>query len=290
MKQNSLFLVLCLFVVVGVPRLFSLDAHWSGDETIWLKRSAEFINAVQTGQFNQTLIAHHPGVSTMWIAGLRQAFGEDSVWLSFKDLALARWFIGIVVWSGLVATFFLLHRIFAFWAANFAWGFLVINPFFLAQSRRVHTDALATVFILLAVLLFVRYCVRPKQDRYLILSGIAFGLACLSKSYSLILLLWVPVCLLLFRQREQAWRHFFAHTVFSVVLFLNCSLLTVFMSWPIFWTPLWGLRGLCLLGTTCLLTLGKKRLQSVLTVTACAALVAVGFFCCENAWACLFRD
>ena len=278
MKQSSLFLALCLFVIVGVPRLFSLDAHWSSDETLWLKRSAQFMNAVQTGQFDQTHIAYHPGVTTMWIAGLRQALGEDSVWASFRDLALARWFIGIVVWSGLVATFFLLHRIFAFWAASFAWAFLAINPFFLAQSRRVHTDALATVFMLLTVLLFIRYCVSPKQHCYLILSGVAFGLACLSKSYSFILLLWVPVCLFLFRQRGHAWGQFFSHTLLSMVLFLNCSLLTVFVLWPIFWTPLWGLRGLCLLGTTCLLTLKKRRVQPVLTVTACAVLVAVGFF------------
>ena len=106
MKQPSLFLVLCLLVIVGVPRLFSLDAHWSSDEVHWLRRSAVFIDAVYTGSFEETGIAHHPGVTTMWLAGLRQAFGKDAVTVSLKDLALARWFIGLVVLSGLIAIFF----------------------------------------------------------------------------------------------------------------------------------------------------------------------------------------
>ena len=245
MKQPSLFLVLCLLVIVGVPRLFSLDAHWSSDEVHWLRRSAVFIDAVYTGSFEETGIAHHPGVTTMWLAGLRQAFGKDAVTVSLKDLALARWFIGLVVLSGLIAIFFLLHRLLAFWPAMFAWAFLVMNPFFLAQTRRVHTDALATLFILLTVFLFILYCVFPEKRRYLIFSGIAFGLACLSKSYSLILLLWMPVCLLLFLQHGEAWRQIFSNAFLSILLFLNCSLLTVFVLWPIFWPPpFWAVRAL----------------------------------------------
>ena len=130
--------------MVGVPRLFSLETHWSSDETLWLHRSAQFLDAIKTGQFDQTYLAHHPGVTTMWLAGVRQILGDGSVWASVKDLALARWFIGVGVWIGLVVAFFLVYRIFAFWPAMAIWAFLALNPFFLAQSRRVHTDALAT--------------------------------------------------------------------------------------------------------------------------------------------------
>lgn len=132
MKWYFPLLALCLFVIVGVPRLFSLSAHWSSDETLWLIRSAVFMAAVKQGDFSATLIAHHPGVMTMWIAGLRQVFGEDSVSVSLKDLALARWFIGVVISGGLVLAFFLLYRLLSFWLAMFAWALLAINPFFLA--------------------------------------------------------------------------------------------------------------------------------------------------------------
>ena len=284
MKQPSFFLAFCLFVIVGVPRIFSLDAHWSSDESRWLHRSAVFMDAVQVGHFEQTRVAHHPGVTTMWLAGFRQAFGTDEVWVSQQDLALARWFIGVAVLAGLVGGFFLLHRLFSYWPAMFAWAFLAIDPFFLAQSRRVHTDALATLFILLTVLLFIGYGVFPAQRRYLILAGVAFGLACLSKSYSLVLLLWVPVCLLLFRQSGQGWKQFFSHAFSSGLLFLNCSLLTSLALWPIFWTPLFGLLGLCLLGLTLLLTLAKHRMRVVLPCVASTVLIVAGFFALRAVW------
>ena len=271
-------------MIAAAPRLFTLDAHWSSDESRWLHRSAVFMDAVRVGNFEQTRVAHHPGVTTMWVAGLRQAFGTDDVWASLKDLALARWFLGVAVLAGIAAAFFLLHRLFSFWPAMFAWALLAINPFFLAQSRRVHTDALATVFILLTVLLFVLYCVSPMQRRYLIFSGIAFGLACLSKSYSLILLPWMPVCLLLFRRSGQGGRQFLSHAFSSGLLFLNCSLLTGLVLWPIFWTPLFGLLGLCLLGMTLLLTLAKRRTRIGLTGSAAAVLILVGFFALRAVW------
>ena len=283
LKQYTPVIVLCLFVIAGVPRIFSLDAHWSSDETRWLHRSAEFMNALKSREFDQTFLAYHPGVTTMWLAGLRQVATKDTVWASLKDLALARWFIGICVSIGLVAAFFLIHRLLAFWPAMFAWAFLAFNPFLLAQSRRVHTDALATLFILLTVLLFSLYCVAPKRRSYLIFSGITFGLACLTKSYSLILLLWGPVCLLLLRQPERGWRDFMGQGLLSVILFLNCTLLTIFAVWPIFWTPFFGLRAICLLGTTCLLIFIKRRSWGLLTV-ASLVVIAVGIFALQTTW------
>ena len=47
-----------------MPRLFTLEAHWTSDERLWLRRSVNFIRSVQTGNFEQTLQAHHPGVTT----------------------------------------------------------------------------------------------------------------------------------------------------------------------------------------------------------------------------------
>ena len=253
-KQASrLFLGVFLFVLLCVPRLFSLDAHWSSDEARWLRRSTDFIFAVRAGEFDQTLIAYHPGVMTMWVGGLRAFLLDTAEQVSIKQLVFARWFIGTAVLIGLLEAFFLLHRLFGLWSSVISFTFLASSPLFLAQSRRVHTDALAAVFCLLAVLLFLLYCDIAQKRRYLIGSGIAFGLACLSKSYSLVLLLWVPVCLLLFRARDGTWRQFFFDALVSVLCFLSCGLLTVIGLWPIFWTPAFGLLGLCLLGTTTVL-------------------------------------
>ena len=248
LKTSSLFFSVCLFVVASMSRLFSLGAHWTSDERGWLDHSTVFMAAVDMGTFSETLVTFHPGVITMWIAALRTFFTEPHI--SVQGLALARWFIGIALLIGIGVAAMLLYRLFGRWVAVIGAAFLSFSPLFLAQSRRVHTDALASIFVLLAVLSLLLYCGAPQKRRYLVGSGIAFGLACLAKSYSLILLLWIPICFALFRNREETWRQFFLRGLGAGLCFLSCTLLTVFVLWPLFWNPVFLIFGLCLLGVT----------------------------------------
>ena len=247
-KTYSFFLGACLFVVASMPRLFSLGAHWTSDEGGWLDHSTVFMAAVDMGAFSETLVTFHPGVITMWLAALRTFFTEPHI--SVQGLALARWFIGVALLVGLGVAAVLLYRLFGRWVALIGAAFLSFSPLFLAQSRRVHTDALAAIFVLLAVLSLLLYCGAPQKRRYLVGSGIAFGLACLAKSNSLILLLWVPICFVLFRNREETWRQFFLRGFGAGLCFLSCTLLTVFALWPLFWNPTFLMFGVCLLGVT----------------------------------------
>ena len=248
LKTSSLLLVLCLFVIAGTTRLFSLGAHWTGDEAGWLDRSTVFMAAIEMGIFSETLVAFHPGVITVWIAALRTFFTDPHV--SVQGLALARWFIGVALLIGIGVAAVLLNRLFGRWIAVIGAAFLSFSPLFLAQSRRVHTDALASIFVLLTVLSLLLYCETPQKRRYLIGSGIAYGLACLAKSNSLILLLWLPICFVLSRNREETWWQFFLRGLGAGLCFLSCTLLTVFALWPLFWNPAFLIGGLCLLGVT----------------------------------------
>ena len=234
LKTSSLFFGV-LFVVASASRLFSLGAHWTSDEGGWLDHSTVFMTAVEMGAFSETLVTFHPGVITMWIAALRTFFTEPHI--SVQGLALARWFIGVALLIGIGVAAVLLYRLFGRWVAVIGAAFLSFSPLFLAQSRRVHTDALAATFVLLTVLSLLLYCGVPQKRRYLVGSGIAFGLACLAKSYSLILLLWVPICFALFRNQEETWRQFFLRGLGAGLCFLSCTLLTVFALWPLFWNP-----------------------------------------------------
>ena len=247
-KTLSLFFGVCLFVIASVPRLFSLGDHWTSDEGGWLDHSTVFMAAVEMGAFSETLVTFHPGVITMWLAALRTFFTEPDI--SVQGLALARWFIGVVLLSGIGVAAVLLYRLLGRWVAVIGAAFLSFSPLFLAQSRRVHTDALASIFVLLAVLSLLLYCGTPQKRRYLVGSGIAFGLACLAKSNSLILLLWVPICFVLFRNREETWRQFFLRGLGATLCFLGCTLLTVFALLPIFWNPTFLIFGVCLLAVT----------------------------------------
>ena len=149
---SRLCFFLCVFAIVCVPRMLSLDAHWSNNEALWLSRSAKFMSAVKQGKVSETFIAHHPGVTTMWIAGLRTLFAKPD--MDVENLARARWFIGIFVWVSIGIACLLIYRLFGQWIAHASFACLAFLPLFLAQTRRVHTDALATIFILLTVLLF----------------------------------------------------------------------------------------------------------------------------------------
>ena len=245
LKTFSLFFGVCLFVVAGATRLFSLGAHWTSDEGGWLDHSTVFMAAVEMGAFSETLVAFHPGVITVWIAALRTFFIDPHV--SVQGLALARWFIGVALLIGIGIAAVLLYRLFGRWVAVIGAVFLSFSPLFLAQSRRVHTDALASTFVLLTVLSLLLYCELLQKRRYLVGSGIAYGLACLAKSNSLILLLWLPICFVLFRNREETWRQFFLRGLGAGLCFLSCTLLTVFALWPLFWNPVFLVSGLCLL-------------------------------------------
>ncbi len=249
-KISSLFFGVCLFVVASASRLFSLGDHWTSDEGGWLDHSTVFMAAVEMGAFSETLITFHPGVITIWLAALRTFFTEPHI--SVQGLALARWFIGVALLVGLGVAAVLLYRLFGRWVAVIGATFLSFSPLFLAQSRRVHTDALAATFVLLIVLSLLLYCGTPQKRRYLVGSGIAFGLACLAKSYSLILLLWLPICFVLFRNREETWRQFLLRGLGVGLCFLSCTLLTVFALWPLFWNPVFLIFGVCLLGVTLL--------------------------------------
>ena len=248
LKTSSVLFGVCLFVAASVPRLFSLGAHWTSDETGWLTHSTVFMAAVEMGAFPETLVTFHPGVITMWLAALRTLFTEPHI--SVQGLALARWFIGVTLLIGIGVAAVLLYRLFGRWVALIGSTFLSFSPLFLAQSRRVHTDALAAIFVLLTVLFLLLYCGTPQKRRYLVGSGIAFGLACLAKSNSLILLLWVPICFALFRNREETWKQFFLRGLVATLCFLNCTLLTVFALWPLFWNPTFLIFGMGLLAVT----------------------------------------
>ncbi|MDE0683811.1 MAG: glycosyltransferase family 39 protein [Candidatus Poribacteria bacterium] len=288
-KKLLIIIIICLFFIIGIPRFFSLNAHWSSDEARWLRRSAQFMFAVKKGEFSDTLIAYHPGVTTMWIAGLRAFFVEPGI--NVPNLTRARWFIGIVVWIGIGIACLLLYKLFGQWVALAGGACLAYSPLFLAQTRRVHTDALASIFILLTVLLFLCYCQNRQHHRYLVLSGISFGLAVLSKSYAFILVAWIPLCLFLLRKPQERRSNRFSSSVAEGLCFLNCIAVTVLALWPVFWTPIWGLMTLCLFGLTLILLKGIKnrRCSIVLMMVVGAGLVLICVQATQTIWHVLDR-
>ena len=77
----------------------------------------------------------------------------------------------------------------------------------------------------------------------------------------------------------------------EVLCFLNCTLLTVLVVWPVFWTPFFGILALCLLGITFVLysAMKNEHCPFALIAIACAGLILVGVRATQTVWLILDR-
>ncbi|OQY32525.1 MAG: hypothetical protein B6243_07360 [Anaerolineaceae bacterium 4572_5.2] len=212
--------------------LFTLGKFITSDEPLWATRSALFIQGLLTGNLSQTLQTGHPGVTTMWSgsAGLvlnylfkytneahfltyiqnlpvdpLKVTPEIMHWVRIPTALMSLFYLGLM--------FLLTRSALGFKIALTGTMLLSLHPLFLAHSRVLHHDALASIFINLSLLiLFIR--LQPQfstaqthiglqksghwRDWGLPLaSGIAAGFAFLSKSTSYIMLPFVALMLLL---------------------------------------------------------------------------------------------
>jgi len=263
-------------ILVGIgflsflPRVLSLDVAWSSDETVWMNRSRNFMLSVLDGDFSDTLQSYHPGVTTMWLGGIslwakyKHALSvapslRSSPFLSPSNLARTRLTIAITTGCVVLIAFFLLQKLLGTKIATIAGVFLAVDPIYLAQSRRLHTDALAANFLLLAILTLLIFLKTPNRLRYLLFSGVCFGLACLSKSNALVLAFWVPLLLTL-SIRQVAFTLWFSRAIYTFLAWLGTACVTFIGLWPALWSyrlpiggiqvPVSGMVGLGLLGLT----------------------------------------
>ena len=236
-----LFLILLTFL----PRALSLSAHWAADEDLWMQRSRDFFFALESGQFENTFVAYHPGVTTCWLGSLAiwytfhwqdvfKGWFRSEQFLSPDMLACIRLPIAIMTGILVLLTGVLLWRLFGAPLAGVGTLFLAIEPFLLSESRRAHTDVLTALFLFLALLLWLCYLEETRKPRWnLVLSGICFGLACLTKSHAGAFLLFLPILLVWYaKRRNMSWGHLFL----SALLWIAVAALTVLAAWPYLWT------------------------------------------------------
>ena len=259
--------------IVGLtflPRVLSLDAAWSSDETRWLFRSRGFMLSTLDGDFSGTLQSYHPGVTTMWLGGVglwtKYKHGlyaapslRSSPFLSPSNLARTRLTIALTTGCIILIACFLLQKLLGGQIAAISGIFLALDPIYLVQSRRLHTDALAADFILLAILTILIFLRDANRLRYLIFSGLCFGLACLSKSNALVLACWFPLLFAL-SFRQTPFTIWFGRTIYASLAWFCTACVTFFVPWPALWTypmsigeilvPISGIVVLCLLGIT----------------------------------------
>jgi hypothetical protein len=273
-RRFTWLILLVIFVAALVPR-----AHHAVSRTqVWYRRSDAFIEAVRKGDWGGTYLRYHPGVTTMWVAGLSMATYDRATLTRFRPQieAVARPLLdlpievrngtrigvgvaglAVVISLGIAAVTWLLKKI-ANWPTAIAGGlFLAWDPAVLSNSKVLHVDALMSTLMLLSALLVLRYLQSPpKRWLYLVASGAAGGLALLTKSPALFLVPYVGLGLAL-SGAGQAW-HLLRSRRFALLarlawrdglrpalIWLAAAGLVFWAMWPAMWvTPLRAVEGM----------------------------------------------
>ncbi|MBX3002359.1 MAG: glycosyltransferase family 39 protein [Anaerolineales bacterium] len=241
-------LVLVFFAV----RWPGLGRYVTIDEVFWLTQSAKLAVAVEQGDWHETGLAGHPGLTTAWagVLGLRARlpdFASDPpeqitdfhVRNAFRQagynpvqiLAAARQVMVLANTLVFAALAWYLLRVWGGWPAALAGGLLALDPFLIAHQRLLHQDGLMAGLVLLALLAFAWHQ-RTGQLRHAAVAGLAAGLAWLTKSPTLLL----GPCILALAV-WQAWRQPAARrTVWRGVLVCGLAALLVYVAlWPKMW-------------------------------------------------------
>jgi 4-amino-4-deoxy-L-arabinose transferase-like glycosyltransferase len=253
---------LALCAIVLLPRVLGLMIFLTADEFNWLgTRTGHFSSAILSGDWTGTYRRYHPGVTLMWmitigftfqyliqsqigliepisLAGfLKQATDQpiNPVFLPWGRLPVA-----LATSACIVTIYLLLNKLFSRRIAFLATILLSLDPFYLAFCRLALPDAPLSSLTCVSLLSFMVYLWRGRRVRYLALSGLAVGLALLTKSPAILLApavglasLAVP-CKLICRSQTN-WRKEGLHLFVALLVWVSIAGVVFFALWPAMW-------------------------------------------------------
>lgn len=221
---RSRWLYAALFLLALAPRLLAIGRYVTPDELMWVQRSVAFREALLAGDWANTIVTGHPGVTTTWLGALGISLqlllrpGDTAVyqwithlaWMTpdnvtaFQQLAhfltAGRLMVALANSVGLVLAFRLLvvgnqysisgnrYSEKELRYALFVVVLLALDPFMAGLSGLLHVDGLLTTFALLALLCLARGLQQPRSNYVAVaLSGSAAALAALSKTPGVLL-------------------------------------------------------------------------------------------------------
>lgn len=260
LTRSKLWLILLLLALTLPSRVIAIDRAVNIDEPWWVISGANFYYAVTHRDFQDTYFEYHPGVTNTWILSSamflyfpeyrgygqgyfdqRKPFFEEFMREHGKEtLTLVRYSryiqAGVLAVTS-VAAFLLLSLLVSEYAAFLAIALATIAPFFLGHSRLLNMESMVSLFVLVSFLSLHVYLNKERKLFYLILSGIAFGLAQLTKSTSIALLGVVGLMLLvgLFKRDEKTLASKFLDAMRVFAIWFGAAAVTYFALWPGMW-------------------------------------------------------
>lgn len=200
-----------LLVVLFLAAFFLRAYHPISRPHQWLARSRTFYTALGHRDWDQMYQSRHPGFTVMSVGGMTYWLYDRAAGTPFealftwgivpyatefgRQMALGVLGLAVVLVSLLVAITLVLRKLGGWPVAVAAAGLATFAPAYLAESRVLHVDALLSTLMLLSALLLL-LSLQIGQRRYLILSGLAGGLALLTKTPALFLVPYTGLALL----------------------------------------------------------------------------------------------
>jgi 4-amino-4-deoxy-L-arabinose transferase-like glycosyltransferase len=217
-RLNAIALFL-LILALAVPRLTALERYVTIDEPTWLMNSANFYQALWTGNWKNTYQLEHPGVTITWAGTLgflwkfpgyvKLVDGQLNKENKFREfltskghaaldlLVAGRVVTALGVILVLLLAFVLMARLIGWGLALLASFLIALDPYFIALSRLLHLDGLVAALMFLSLLAFLCYQAKGRRKLDLIISGVAAGLSWLTKSPAFFLIPFMGLLVLI---------------------------------------------------------------------------------------------
>jgi len=252
-----------LFLVALAPRVAGLDLFLTTDEAFWLEKSTQFVLALMNADWAHTFQIGYPAVTINWLGGLGLIIrylwqGQSTagtlveflrgVHLEPSLLPFLRLPTVLLTALAIPIIYFFVQRLWDSRVALLGALFLAFDPFLLAHSRVLATDALFTVFMTLTVLSLILALSSRRSWKTLIMAGMAMGFAVLSKSPGLLLFPFAGMLALLTALTDKRWgskKQATRQLLQKLALWSGIAVLTFFLFWPAMWVnPLETMQGI----------------------------------------------
>lgn len=267
LAERPLLLSGLIFAIALLPRLVAIGRYITPDELIWVYRSINFMEAIRSGEWVDTLQAGHPGVTTMWLGSLGTMFqlllrpADEAAYrwitqlawltpdnmLAFKQLSVfltsGRVTVGLVNSLGIVAVYWMGRALLSGRFAALFVLFLLLDPFLTGLSGILHVDGLATTFatislLALALSISSRHAGSLRSSAiFAAASGAGAGLAVLSKSPLLLLVPFSAFVFLLslWQNKQEPLAKRFERMLLLGLVWLGAFVLLLFLLFPALW-------------------------------------------------------
>lgn len=271
-RWRDIFIYLFLALSIWLPRGVDSDKFVTVDEPQWLYRSANFYYSLAQREFGNTSSRYGenknltPGVITMWVETFAfllefpeyRGFGQGH----FTDPSQIEKFLvthdvnplDILVTSRQIFTIFntvillvafaIARRLFGLWPSLLGFLLIAFEPYHIALTKIAHLDGPLSGVMLLAILAFLAYVYDGRKVIFIVISGIASGIAVLIKIPGIILIPFVGLVILLLiidrrrtqseEQKAQFWS-WVRRLMRDLILWGVAALSTFMLIWPEMW-------------------------------------------------------